>query len=114
MEGEHQLAGEAFVQPVVRGVRGELREHLCVHSLAQHQVVAVKGGRTSLEVERGTQLVEPLRVEAGERFAPPQPECLRVLGGGTFGIVRPMGQIDQLPKPVEVHVHGIHGQEVAA
>jgi hypothetical protein len=100
VEGEHELPGETFVQRVLRGTCGDPRQHIRVPALAQHQVVPVQLRRAALEVEGRAHPADPVRVEAGERVAPPQPERRPVVRGGTSGIVRLVRRTDQTAEPV--------------
>ena len=69
--GQHQLPGQAFVERMVGNHRGDLRQQLTVATDSQPGVVAVKGHCKSFGLQRGTDVVQPRRVERRERYTPP-------------------------------------------
>ena len=112
--GQHQLPGQAFVERMVRGHRGELRQQLAVATSSQACVVAVKGHCKPLGLQRGADIVQPRGVERGERDTPPHRQRLLEQRIRLDRIRRRARLAGQLAEAVQIDRQRIGGQHIAA
>ena len=76
VQGEHELAGQAFVERVGLRLHGQRGQHRVLSAEAQHHVGAVERGGVLFGEQVGAEFAEPGRVDADERFAVPQAQRL--------------------------------------
>ena len=114
VEREHQLAGHPFVERVRRGQPGHVGQHRGVVTEVEGEVDAIQFARVALRVEGLADPVQPRGLQRGEGLAPPQIERPGEHGSGLGAVLGGPGVADQAAEPVQVHRHGIHGEQVAA
>jgi hypothetical protein len=103
VQGNHQLTGDPLVGRICHRQPGQLTKHRGVPAARQRRIVTVQDRRQPLRVQSCPYLVEPRRIQGGERLATPQTQGLiqqRQSLPAVLGEIRPRPQVSER---VQVH-----------